>query len=301
MPDSLLKTNFNGLTVFFVVARERSFTRAAAQLGLSQTAVSHAIRGLEERLGTRLLTRNSRSVVPTAAGERLLRAVEPQFVEIDTCLDAVAGMGSSPSGTIRITASDHTIRTVLTPKLRRFLPQYPGIKVELCADNMLTDLAAGNFDAGVRLGEQVAQDMIAVRISPDIRFAAVATRRYFADRELPQEPNDLLQHNCINLRLPTHGGLWAWEFEKDGREVNVRVDGQLVYNSIYDCLDAAMAGLGLAYVPEDLVQPYIGTGHLISVLEDWIPLWSGFHLYYPSRRQPSGAMASLIAALRHEQ
>lgn len=301
MPDSLLKTNFNGLTVFFVVARERSFTRAAAQLGLSQTAVSHAIRGLEERLGTRLLTRNSRSVVPTAAGERLLRAVEPQFVEIDTCLDAVAGMGSSPSGTIRITASDHTIRTVLTPKLRRFLPQYPGIKVELCADNMLTDLAAGNFDAGVRLGEQVAQDMIAVRIGPDIRFAAVATRRYFADRELPQEPNDLLQHNCINLRLPTHGGLWAWEFEKDGREVNVRVDGQLIYNSIYDCLDAAMAGLGLAYVPEDLVQPYIGTGHLISVLEDWIPLWSGFHLYYPSRRQPSGAMALLIAALRHEQ
>lgn len=300
LPDSLLKTNFNGLTVFFAVARERSFTRAAAQLGLSQTAVSHAIRGLEERLGTRLLTRNSRSVVPTAAGERLLQAVEPQFVEIDACLDSVAEMGSSPSGTVRITASDHTIRTVLTPKLRRFLPQYPGIKVELCADNMLTDLAAGNFDAGVRLGEQVAQDMIAVRISPDIRFAAVATRRYFADRELPQEPNDLLQHNCINLRLPTHGGLWAWEFEKDGREVNVRVDGQLVYNSIYDCLDAAMAGLGLAYVPTDLVQPYIGTGHLISVLEDWIPLWSGFHLYYPSRRQPSGAMALLIAALRHE-
>ncbi|QEU02027.1 LysR family transcriptional regulator (plasmid) [Pseudomonas oryzihabitans] len=300
MPDSLLKTNFNGLTVFFAVARQRSFTRAAAQLGLSQTAVSHAIRGLEERLGTQLLTRNSRSVVPTAAGERLLQAVEPQFVEIDACLESVAEMGSSPSGTIRITASDHTIRSVLTPKLRRFLPQYPGIKVELCADNMLTDLAAGNFDAGVRLGEQVAQDMIAVRISPDIRFAAVATKRYFADRALPQEPNDLLQHNCINLRLPTHGGLWAWEFEKDGREVNVRVDGQLIYNSIYDCLDAAMAGLGLAYVPMDLVQPYIGTGHLISVLEDWIPLWSGFHLYYPSRRQPSGAMALLIAALRHE-
>lgn len=301
MRKPLLKENFSGLTVFFSVAREGSFTRAAAQLGLSQTAVSHAVRSLEERLGVRLLTRNSRGVAPTAAGERLLRTVEPQFAEIDASLDAIAELSSSPSGTIRITASDHSIRRVLTPKLRNFLPHYPDIKVELHSDNKLMDLASGRFDAGVRLGEQVAQDMIAVRVGPDIRFAAVATRRYFAERELPQDPNDLLQHNCINLRLPTHGGLWAWEFEKGGREIAVRVEGQLIYNSIYDCVEAAMAGLGVAYVPEDLVQPYIGTGHLISVLEDWTVPWSGYHLYYPSRRQPSGAMALLIAALRHAE
>ena len=281
------------------MAREGSFTRAAAQLGLSQTAVSHAVRSLEERLGLRLLTRNSRGIAPTAAGEHLLRTIEPQFAEIDASRDAIAELSSSPSGTIRITASDHSIRRVLTPKLRHFLAHYPDIKVELHSDNQLMDLAAGRFDAGVRLGEQVAQDMIAVRVGPDIRFAAVATRPYFAERELPQDPNDLLRHNCINLRLPTHGGLWAWEFEKAGREIAVRVEGQLIYNSIYDCVEAAMAGLGVAYVPEDLVQPYIGTGHLISVLEDWTLPWSGYHLYYPCRRQPSGAMALLIAALRH--
>ncbi|KAF1018814.1 MAG: HTH-type transcriptional regulator PgrR [Paracidovorax wautersii] len=300
MQDKLLRESFSGLTAFFAVARERSFTRAAARLGLSQTALSHAVRGLEKKLGVQLLTRNSRSVMPTDAGERLLATVVPQFEEIDAEIQALSELRDSPTGTIRITASDHAIRMVLSPKLKKFLPKYPGIKVELFTDNGLVDLAAGQYDAGVRLGEQVAQDMIAVRISPDVRFTAVATKRYFANRAIPKTPEDMIQHNCINLRLATHGGLWAWEFEKGGRQVNVRVDGQLTYNSIFDCLDAAVAGLGLAYVPADMAHPYVRAGHLVPVLDDWVPPWSGLHLYYPSRRQPSGAMALLIAALRHE-
>lgn len=298
--DYSLRDYFSGLVVFIAVARERSFTRGAARLGLSQSAVSHAVRSLEASLGVRLLARNSRTVSPTAAGERLLRNVAPQFDEIDAEIAALMDLRDSPSGTVRITASDHAIRSVLSPKLKKFLPKYPAIKVELVADNQLVDLAAQRYDAGVRLGELVAQDMIAVRISPDIRFTVVGTKGYFAQREIPKSPSDLVQHNCINMRLPTHGALWAWEFERDGREVNVRVDGQLVYNSIYEILDAAVAGLGLAYVPEELAEPYIRTGHFVQCLQDWCPLWSGFHLYYPSRRQPSGAMALVIAALRHE-
>ncbi|GAB7531305.1 LysR family transcriptional regulator [Pseudomonas sp. 3A(2025)] len=300
MHDNLLRDSFAGLKVFFTVARERSFTKAAARLGVSQTAVSHAVRGLEKTLGVRLLIRNSRQVMPTQAGERLLLNVAPRFAEIDTELAALSDLQGSPTGTIRITASDHTIRSVLTPKLKKFLPTYPGIKVELFGDNGLTDIAADQFDAGVRLGESVPLDMIAVRISPDLRFAVVATKRYFANRPIPQTPEDLLQHNCINLRLPTYGGLWAWEFAREGREVNVRVDGQLVFNTIYNCRDAAVAGQGIAYVPEDLARPFIETGHLVHVLQDWCPYWTGHHLYYPSRRQPSGAMALLIAALRYE-
>lgn len=299
--DYDLRDHFSGLVVFIAVARERSFTRGAARLGLSQSAVSHAVRSLEASLGVRLLARNSRTVSPTVAGERLLRNIAPQFDEIDAELAALMELCDSPSGTVRITASDHAIRTVLSPKLKKFLPKYPAIKVELVADNQLVDLAAQRYDAGVRLGELVAQDMIAVRISPDIRFTVVGTKRYFAEREIPKKPGDLVQHNCINIRLPTHGGLWAWEFEQDGREINVRVDGQLVYSSIFEVLDAAVAGLGLAYVPEELAEPYIRTGHFVQCLQESCPLWSGFHLYYPSRRQPSGAMALLIAALRHEQ
>lgn len=300
MRDDILRESFSGLVAFVAVARERNFTRAAARLGLSQSAVSHAVRALEARLGARLLARNSRTVSPTEAGERLLATVAPQLEEIDAEMAALAELRDSPAGTIRITTSDHQIRTVLAPRLKKFLPQYPGIKVELFADNGLVDLAAEQFDAGVRLGERVAQDMIAVRIGPDIRFSVVASKRYFASHPLPAQPDDLMQHNCINLRLPTYGGLWAWEFEKAGRQLNIRVDGQLTFNSIYDCLDAAMAGLGVAYVPEDMALPYIRTGHLVCVLEDWCPYWSGYHLYYPSRRQPSGAMALLIAALRYE-
>lgn len=300
MKDDILRDSFSGLVAFAAVAREKSFTRAAAHLGVSQSAVSHTVKALEARLGVRLLARNSRTVSPTEVGERLLRTIAPRLEEIDAEMSALAELRDSPTGTIRITASDHAIRTVLAPRLRKFLPQYPGIKVELFADNGLVDLAAEQFDAGVRLGETLAQDMIAVRIGPDQRFAVVATRRYFASHPQPAQPEDLLQHNCINLRLPTYGGLWAWEFERDGRQANVRVNGQLTFNSIYDCLDAAMAGLGVAYVPEDIALPYIRTGHLVSVLEDWCPYWSGYHLYYPSRRQPSGAMSLLIPALRHE-
>ena len=300
MQKDILRDSFAGLTAFIAVARERSFTRAGARLGLSQTAVSHAVRGLEKSLGVQLLVRNSRGVVPTEAGERLLSTVVPQLAEIDAELAALAELRESPTGTIRITASDHAIREVLGPKLRTFLPKYPGIRVELSADNAFTDIAAADFDAGVRLGESVAQDMIAVRISPDIRFAVVATKRHFTPRGLPRTPEDLMQHNCINLRLPTYGGLWAWEFDNGRRQVNVRVEGQLTYNSIYDCFDAAVAGLGVAYVPQELAAPYVKTGHLISVLSDWAPLWSGFHLYYPSRRQSSGAMALLVAALRED-
>ncbi len=298
--DEALKTSFNGLPVFFAVAREKSFTRAAARLGISQSAVSHAVRLLEKNLGVRLLTRNSRTVTPTEAGERLLRTVAPQFEEIDTELAALSELRDSPTGTIRITAPEDAIRMVLAPKLRKFLPQYPNIKVELFSDNGFVDIAADRFDAGVRLGEAVAQDMIAVRISPDVRFVVVGTRRHFNDQALPQTPNELINHNCINLRQLTYGDLWAWEFEKDGRTVNLHVDGQVICNSVFDALDAALAGLGIAYIPEYLAQPYIGTGHLISVLGDWCPHWSGFHLYYPSRRQPSGAMALLISTLRHE-
>lgn len=300
MKDDILRDSFSGLVAFAAVAREKSFTRAAAHLGVSQSAVSHTVKALEARLGVRLLARNSRTVSPTEVGERLLRTIAPRLEEIDAEMSALAELRDSPTGTIRITASDHAIRTVLAPRLRKFLPQYPGIKVELFADNGLVDLAAEQFDAGVRLGETLAQDMIAVRIGPDQRFAVVATRRYFASHPQPAQPEDLLQHNCINLRLPTYGGLWAWEFERDGRQANLRVNGQLTFNSIYDCLDAAMAGLGVAYVPEDIALPYIRTGHLVSVLEDWCPYWSGYHLYYPSRRQPSGAMSLLIPALRHE-
>ncbi|MCC5074385.1 LysR family transcriptional regulator [Xanthomonas campestris] len=296
----MLRESFSGMVAFIVVARERSFTRAAAHLGLSQSAVSHAVRALEKSLGVQLLVRSSRLVAPTEAGEHLITTIAPRFEEIDAEIMALSELRDSPTGTIRITASDHSIRSVLSPKLKRFLPKYPGIKIELFGDNGLVDIAADRFDAGVRLGEAVAQDMIAVRIGPDIRFAAVATKAYFKAHPAPKKPEDLIHHNCINLRLPTHGGIWPWEFEKAGREVNVRVDGQLTYNSIYDCLEAACSGLGIAYVPDDIAAPHIAAKQLIHVMKDWSPPWPGLHMYYPSRRQPSGAMALLIAALRYE-
>ncbi|MFT3760960.1 LysR family transcriptional regulator [Thauera sp.] len=300
MQENLLRDSFRGLTAFVAVARERSFTRAAAQLGLSQTAVSHAVRSLEKRLGARLLERNSRNVSPTVEGERLLATVAPQLEEIDAELTTVSELRDRPVGSIRITAPEDAIRLVLMPRLKKFIAKYPDIKIELFADTAFVDLAAGKFDAGVRLGESVAQDMIAARIGPNLQFTVVATKRHFNDHTIPQRPGDLVHYNCINFRLKTHGDLWAWEFEKAGRQVNVHVDGQFTFNSVYDCLDAAVAGLGVAYVPKELAQPYVKAGHLVPVLEDWCPLWSGFHLYYPSRRQPSGAMALVIAALRYE-
>lgn len=291
--------NLNDLQAFLVIARSRSFTRAAAQLGVSPSALSHSMRALEERLGIRLLTRTTRSVSPTEAGERLLRTVGPRFEEVEAELAALNELRQKPAGTIRITAGDHPTITLLWPKLSKTLARYPEVKVEISLEGGLVDIAAERFDAGVRLGEQVAKDMVSVRIGPDIRFAAVGTKAYFAKHPVPKTPQDLIAHSCINLRLRTHGGLWAWEFERNGRELKVRVDGQLIFNNIFQVRDAALDGFGLAYVPEDIAQPYISKGELIWVLQDWSPPWSGYHLYYPSRRQSSPAFALIVEALRY--
>lgn len=287
------------LLAFSVVARERSFTRAAAKMGLSQSALSHTIRALEERLDVRLLTRTTRSVAPTEAGERLLRTVEPRLEEIEAELEALGEFRSTPAGTIRISAVDIVADTVMWPKLMPFLRKYPDIKIEIVTDYGLTDIVSGRFDAGVRDGEQVAKDMIAVRIGPDTRMAVVGTPEYLSKRKVPRQPQELVEHSCINLRLPTHGGLYAWEFEKAGREVRVRVDGQLIFTKTVQMLTAALAGFGLAYVPEALAAPYIAKGTLKRVLGDWCPPFSGPHLYYPSRRQSSSAFSLLVEALRY--
>jgi DNA-binding transcriptional LysR family regulator len=291
--------NLDDLRALIAVGHERSFTKAAAKLGVSQSALSQTVRQLESRLGVRLLTRTTRSVSLTEAGERLVRTVAPRFEEIEAELAALSELRDTPAGTIRITAGDHAIRSVLWPKLAKFLPRYPDIKVEVVIDYGLTDIVTERYDAGVRWGEQVARDMIAVRIGPDVRFAVVGAKPYFAKRSPPKTPQDLIGHNCINLRLPTYGGLYAWEFEKNGRELKVRVEGQLVFNGIFEVLDAALAGLGLAYVPEDLAQPHLAKGRLKRALEDWCAPWSGYHLYYPHRRQSSPAFALLVEALRY--
>lgn len=290
---------FDDLEAFIEVARERSFTRAAAKLGVSQSALSHTIRRLEARLGLRLLTRTTRSVAPTDAGERLLAALAPRFEEIEAELEALSELHGRPAGTIRITAGEHAVNTVLWPKLAAFLPGYPDIKVEVNTESALVDIVARRFDAGVRLGEQVARDMIAVRIGPDWRFAIVASPAYLATRKLPATPQELTQHRCINLRLPTHGGLYAWEFEKAGRALNVHVDGQLVFTTSTQMLRAALAGFGVACVPEDMALPHVATGALVRMLEDWCAPFEGYHLYYPSRRQSSPAFALLVEALRY--
>ncbi len=282
-----------------MVGHERSFTKAAAKLGVSQSALSQTIRQLESRLGMRLLTRTTRSVSLTEAGERLVHTAAPRFAEIEAELEALSELREKPAGTVRITAGDHAIHSVLWPKLAKFLPGYPDIKVEIVIDYGLTDIVSERYDAGVRWGEQVAKDMIAVRIGPDTRFAVVGAKSYFAKRAPPKTPQDLISHNCTNLRLPTYGGLYAWEFERDGRELKVRVEGQLAFNGIFQVLDAALAGLGLAYVPEDLAQPYLARGRLKRVLEDWCVPWTGYHLYYPHRLQSSPAFALLVDALRY--
>ena len=293
------RENFSDLLAFLAVARERSFTKAAAKLGISQSTLSHTIRALEERLGVRLLARTTRSVTPTDAGERLRAAVAPRFEEIETELSALSELRDKPAGTIRITSGEHAASAILWPALERLLPDYPDVHVEIVVDYGLTDIVAERYDAGVRLGEQVAKDMIAVRIGPDMRMAVVATPAYFAQRKRPKTPQDLMHHDCINLRLPTHGGIYPWEFEKASREVRVRVEGQLVFNNIALRLQAVLAGLGVAYLPEDQVHKYIGDGELIRVLADWCPPFPGYHLYYPSRRQPSPAFTLLVDALRY--
>src|SRR5215217_3236948 len=256
------RADLNDLQAFRAVARERSFTRAAAQLGISPSALSQALRGLEARLGLRLLTRTTRSVAPTEAGERLLRGLGPAFDRIDSALAAIGEFREKPSGTIRITAGEHAAEAVLWPALERLLPDYPNITVEIDVNNTLTDIVAGRYDAGVRLGEQVAKDMVAVRIGPEMHMTVVGAPSYFAGRPRPKTPQDLTGHTCINLRLPTLGGLYAWEFERDGRELKVRVEGQIVLNNIFDIVDAALAGFGLACVPEDLAEPHIKKGRL---------------------------------------
>ncbi len=290
--------HLDDLVAFVAVGRERSFTKAAAKLGVSQSALSHTIRGLEARLGVRLLTRTTRSVSPTDAGERLLQTLGPRFEEIEAELAAVRELRDKPAGTFRVTATENAADTILVPKLAPLLRQYPDIKVEIMIDYGLTDIVAERYDAGVRSGEQVAKDMIAVRIGPDLRMAVVGAPPYFRKRPEPKTPQDLIDHNCINLRLPTRGGLYAWEFEKDGRELRVRVDGQLTFNGASRMLNAALAGLGLAFVPESMVERDLAKGRLRRVLEDWCAPYSGYHLYYPSRRQPSAAFTLVVEALR---
>jgi DNA-binding transcriptional LysR family regulator len=295
----MAREDVRDLVAFLAVARERSFTKAAAQLGVSQSALSHTIRALEARLGVRLLTRTTRNVAPTEAGERLLRTLGPRFDEIDAELAAVSELREKPAGTIRLTATEYAADTILLPKLAKLLRAYPDINVEIITDYGLTDIVTQRFDAGVRSGEQVAKDMIAVRIAPDMRMAVVGAPSYFKKRPKPKKPQDLIEHNCINLRLPTHGGVYAWEFERNGRELKVRVEGQLTFNATTQMLNAALAGLGLAYVPEGFVQPHVAKGRLERILEDWCPPFPGYHLYYPSRRQSSAAFTLLVDALRY--
>src|SRR5471030_2443063 len=297
----MLRENVNDLIFFLAVAKERSFTRAAAKLGVSQSALSHAIRGLEERLELRLLTRTTRSVSTTETGEKLVNALGPRFAELEDELEALSEMRDRPVGNIRITAAEHAVDSVLWPKLKPFLEKYPDINVEISVDNALTDIVSGRFDAGIRLGEQLAKDMVAARIGPEMRMAVVATPEYFSQYGVPQTPSDLQNHRCINMRLPTLGGLYAWEFEKEGREINVRVEGQLIFNSLRQRIDAARNGLGLLFVPEDSVADDIQQGNLVSVLQDWCPAFPGYYLYYPSRKQHTTAFSLLVDALRHQQ
>ena len=290
---------FDDLASFAVVARERSFTKAAAKLGISQSALSQTIRNLERRLGLALLTRTTRSVAPTQAGERILRTVAPRFEEIETVLASLYALREHPAGTLRITAGEHPALTVLQPALATLLPRYPDIKVEIIVDYGLTDIVAGGYDAGVRLGEQVAKDMIAVRIGPDLRMAVVGSPSYFERHPVPRTPQDLTTHNCINSRLPTRGGLFPWDLERDGREVNVRVEGQLIFNNSALRLSSALDGLGLAYMPEDQAMPHIASGRLVRVLKEWCPPFPGYRLYYPSRTHASPAFALLVDTLRY--
>lgn len=291
--------SYDQLAIFAAVAQERSFTRAAARLGMSQPALSRAMRQLEERLGVRLLARTTRSVSPTEAGEHLLRVIAPRFEEIDSELALLSEFRDKPAGKLRITAGEHSAITILHPVLARLLPDNPDLSIEIIIDYGLTDIVAEGFDAGVRLGEQVAKDMIAMRIGPDMSMAVVGSPAYFSRHPKPLIPSDLMAHNCMTLRMPTHGGLLLWEFEKGGQELKVRVEGQLVFNNIAMRLEAVLQGLGLAYMPEDLVREAVAQGRLVRVLEDWCEPFSGYHLYYPSRRQSSPAFTLLRDALRY--
>jgi DNA-binding transcriptional LysR family regulator len=296
----MARIDLNNLATFILVARERSFTRAAAQLGVSQSALSHAIRGLEEKLGIRLLTRTTRGVSATEAGARLLANISPYYEGIETELAALSDLKEKPVGTFRISAHDHAASTVLWPRLSKLLPAYPELKIEITISYGLIDIVAERYDAGVRLGDQVAKDMIAVRIAPDLRMAVVGAPSYFTSRPTPRAPQDLTTHNCANLRLPTHGGLFAWEFVKGGNALQVHVQGQAIFNTTPQMLTCALEGFALSYVPEDLVQHHVREGRLVQVLQDWCPTFPGYHLYYPSRRQSSPAFALVVDTLRYK-
>lgn len=291
--------NLKDLLAFLAVARERSFTRAAAQLGVSQSALSHTIRGLESRMGVRLLTRTTRSVSPTETGERLVQNLGPLVEGMETELASVGELRDKPAGTVRITATDYAANTVLWPRLTPVLREFPDIKVEINTDYRLTDIAAERFDIGVRLGSEVARGMIAVRLTPDMRMSIVGSPSYLRKRATPQTPHELTLHDCINLRLPTYGGLLPWELHKGRKQIQVRVEGQLTFNGTYQILAATLDGFGLGYIPEDLAKPHVEAGRLKWVLEDWFPTFPGYHVYYPSRRQSSKALAVVIDALRH--
>src|SRR3954452_575636 len=295
------RADLNDITAFLAIAREGSFTRAAAKLGVSPSALSQTIRSLEARMGLRLLTRTTRSIAPTEAGERLIQTVGPRLEEVEAELAALTALRDKPAGTVRISAGEHPADLILWPAVHKLLPRYPDIAVEIIVDNSLTDIVAERLDAGVRLGEQIAKDMVAVRIGPDLRMAVVGAPAYFDGRKRPRAPQELTEHRCINLRLPTAGGLYAWEFEKGGRALRARVEGQLVFNTASFALKAALAGAGLAFLPEDRSLAHVKEGRLIRVLADWCPSFAGFHLYYPSRRQPTPAFAVLVNALRYSR
>jgi DNA-binding transcriptional LysR family regulator len=295
---AMKREDLNDMLWFLAVAEERSFTKAAAKLGTSQSTISHTIKKLEARMGLRLLTRTTRSVVPTEAGERLIRSLAPRIEELETEIDELMEIRDKPTGSVRITLSDHALESVVWPKLRPVLKQYPDIKVELNSDNGFRNIVEEKFDAGVRLGESLDKDMIAVRIGPDWGLVAVASPDYLEKRAAPETPRDLVAHDCINHRQARAGGLYVWEFEKDGGEVRVRVDGQLTFNTSYAMIDAAVSGYGIAYVPESLVLDEIASGQLVQVLDDWTPLFPGYYLYYPSRRQNSPAFKVVVDALK---
>jgi DNA-binding transcriptional LysR family regulator len=294
----MARRNLNDLLAFVTVAREGSFTRAAGALGVSQSALSQAIKALEERLRIRLLTRTTRSVSPTPAGDRLLQAIGNRFDEIEAELDALTEVRDKPAGSVRITSGDHVLRTILLPRLLPLMHRYPDIDIEFDVSYGLRDIVADRFDAGVRLGESIDKDMIALPIGPKLRMAAVASPAYFSSHPMPKVPQDLTRHNCINIRFPTGGGLYVWEFEKRGRQLNVRVEGQATFNTSPHIVLAALDGLGVAFLPEEEFAPHLEEGRLVRVLQDWCPAFSGYHLYYPSRKQQSPAFALVIEALR---
>lgn len=295
----MLKENFNELQIFLVVAKERSFTKAAAKLGVSQSALSHGMKALEARLNVRLLTRTTRSVAPTEAGAQIIACLEPRIMELEHELENLLQLDGTASGNIRLSAGEHAARSILWPKLKPFLKAYPEINVELVVDNHFVDIVEGRFDAGVRLGESVDKDMVAVKIGPTMRLIAVSSPSYLSAHGVPIIPHDLQHHQCINMRLPTAGGLYHWEFERDGKVLRVKVNGQLTFNTLPERIDAALSGFGIAFVPEDTVVDLVNTGELIQVLSEWSPPFDGYYLYYPSRKQHPPAFALLIDALRY--